>query len=87
MSDFMKQDIFFFVTTVAVILLTAVLFILLIYLISISRKVNYIANKAKKETDLIVDDLTQLRQNIRAEGMKLKHFVGFFAGLFKKRKK
>jgi predicted Holliday junction resolvase-like endonuclease len=86
MTEFMKMDIFFFVTTVAVILLTLLLAILIIYIIKISKDVKYISQKAKTETDLISQDLSDLRENIKNNGSKLKYFVSFFNNLGKKKK-
>ncbi len=86
MSEFLKQDIFFFVTTIAVGILTLLLAILIIYIIKISKDVKYISNKAKTETDLISNDLSELRQNVKDKGAKLKYFISFFNNLGKKRK-
>ena len=86
MNDFLKQDIFFFVTTIAVVVLAILLAILIIYIIKISKDVKYISNKAKTETDLISNDLSELRQNVKDKGAKLKYFISFFNNLGKKRK-
>jgi hypothetical protein len=87
MNDLLKQDIFFFVATIAVVILSILLAILVIYIIRISRKVNYIADKAKQETDLLSTELTELRRNIRSSGLKLKHFIGFFGKITGRSKK
>lgn len=55
MDDLIKSDIFFFVTTLAIIIVTALLVTLLIYAIAIFRKV-------KKETDEIVNDVSVFRR-------------------------
>jgi hypothetical protein len=77
MNDFLKQDIFFFVTTVAVLVVMFLLGVFLIYLIRAVRTANYIMDKVKKETDIITTELGELRQNIRKEGVKLRHFAKF----------
>jgi hypothetical protein len=87
MNDILKQDIFFFVATIAVVILTILLAVLVVYIIRISRKVNYIADKAKQETDLLSGELTELRRNIRSSGFKLKHFTGFFGKIMGRSKK
>ena len=86
MTDFLKQDIFFFVTTLAVVFLTILISVLIIYIIKISQDVKYISNKAKSEADLISQDLSDLRQNVKDKGAKLKYFVSFFNNLRKKGK-
>lgn len=86
MNDFLKQDIFFFVTTVAVFILTILAAILIIYIIKISKDIKYITKKAKDEAELISQDLSELRENLKDKGSKLKHFISFFNNLSKKRK-
>ena len=85
MNDFMKQDIFFFVTTIAVVLLTLLLAILMIYIIKITRDVKYILQKAKTEADLISQDLSDLRRNM-STGFKIKYLFNFFNNLRKSHK-
>ncbi len=85
MTDFMKQDIFFFVTTVAVVILTILIGILVAYVIRIIRKIDYITDKAKQQTDLISEDLGELRQNIKEGGFKIKHLGNFLWNLGKRK--
>jgi predicted Holliday junction resolvase-like endonuclease len=87
MNNFAKMDIFFFVTTIAVVILTVLLAILIIYIIKISNDIKYISRKAKNEADFIAQDLSELRQNVRGGGAKLKYFLSFFSNLYKKNKK
>jgi len=85
-NDFMKQDIFFFVTTIVTVLLGILLAVLMLYIIRIAKDVKYITKKAKDEAELISEDLSELRHNVKAEGAKLKFFMSFFNNLTKKRK-
>lgn len=55
MSNLVQSDIFFFVTTLAIIIVTALLVALLIYVLGIFRKI-------KKETDEIVKDVSLFRR-------------------------
>ena len=82
MTDFMKQDIFFFVTTIAVVILTLLLAILIVYIIKITKDVKYISQKAKTEADLLSQDLSDLRRNM-STGFKIKHLFNFFNNLRK----
>lgn len=86
MTDFLKQDIFFFVTTVAVGVIVILLSILLVYAIRFVRTASYVMDKIKSETDIITSELAELRANIRKEGVKLKHFAKFAGAFTKKRK-
>lgn len=85
MTEFVKMDVFFFVATIAVVVLALLLAILIIYIIKISRDVKYISQKAKSEADLISQDLSDLRENVRDNGAKLKYFASFFSNLGKKK--
>jgi len=87
MTEFYKMDVFFFVTTIAVIILTLLLGVLIVYIIKISRDIKYISYKAKNEADLISHDLSDLRQNVKDKGAKMKYFLSFFNNLRNKSKK
>ncbi len=86
MNEFAKMDIFFVITSLAVVLLGILLAVLAVYLIKISRDVKYITQRAKSEADLISQDLSDLRQNVKDKGAKLKFFANFFNNLSKKKK-
>lgn len=85
MDNFVKMDVFFFVATVAVVILALLLAVLIIYIIKISRDVKYISHKAKSEADLIAQDLSDLRENVKNKGAKFKYFWSFFNNLRKKK--
>jgi diacylglycerol kinase len=87
MSDFAKMDIFFVVTTAAVAVLAILLAVAMVYIIKISRDIKYISQKARGGADLISQDLSELRQNVKDGGAKLKFFASFFNNLGKKSKK
>ena len=78
METIMKSEIFFFITSIAVVILTILIGIIAAYLIRILRNVDDISAKAKEEAALIKEDVADLRQNIRDEGIKVKSFVSFF---------
>ncbi len=82
----MKSDIFFFITSIAVVILTMLLVVAIAYTIRILRNLDDISAKAKDEVGLIKEDISELRQNIKTEGTKIKHFANFFNKL-KGRKK
>ncbi|MBX4188068.1 MAG: hypothetical protein KW793_02945 [Candidatus Doudnabacteria bacterium] len=84
MDNFFQQDIFFFITTVSVIFLTLLLGVFLIYVIRIARTVDRILVRVREETDIITDELGELRKSIRKEGVKLKHFAKFVTNVKKK---
>lgn len=87
MDILIHADVFFFITSIAVIVVTAVLVVLLVYLVRIVRDVKYISRKAKTETDLLAEDVGDLRKGLRTEGMKFKFFTDFFSKIYKRNKK
>ncbi len=87
MSDFLKQDVFFFLTSILVVVLTIVMIVAGYYIIKITKAINYISQKAKKQSDLLAEDLSELRENVKNQGSKFKHFAKFFGGLYKRYKK
>jgi len=84
MENFIKQDVFFFVTTIAVIVFSGFIIVLMYYLIRISRKVDYITEKAKQEVNLLSGELGELRKSIRRTGVKVSHFSKFVSNVAKK---
>ncbi|MDE2311764.1 MAG: hypothetical protein KGJ93_01580, partial [Patescibacteria group bacterium] len=79
--------VFFFISSVGFALLTLVLVVALIYIIKILRDIKYISQKAKNEADILSGELSELRQNVREQGAKLKYFTSFFNSVYKKSKK
>ena len=65
----MKADIFFVVTTIAVLVLTGVVAWALMYLIKILRNVEDISETVKKETKKISQDIEGLRDHVRNNGI------------------
>jgi hypothetical protein len=86
MEDILKQDIFFFVTTISVIVFTILFGVILIYAVRIFYRIDFITKKAKLEVELFSSELAELRKNIKNSGFKLKHILDFFKHLSKKRK-
>lgn len=78
MEDFLKMDIFFAVTTVVVLGGGVLGLIALIYIIKILKSVDHIAENVSEESDSVRGDVAILREKIRNEGVKIKHFMDFF---------
>ena len=77
MTEFIKADVFFFVTTVAVALLAILFAVFMFYLIGIMRNVRDISAFAKDESKNIKEDIAELRTNIKREGLRFKHLADF----------
>ncbi len=90
MDSFLQMHVFFLVTTSAVIVLAVLVAIALYYFVRILRNVDRLSEAAAEESDLLRADIADLRNNVRSEGAKLKHFAEFgkkFAGRMTKQSK
>lgn len=85
MSEFLKMDIFFVVTTVVAVVVGVFLVIALYYLVRILKNVDHLAQNISTESDNVKEDLLLLRTRLREEGTKLKHFSDFFAGIARRK--
>lgn len=86
MNSFLKADIFFFVTTIAVVVFTAVLIVAAVYAIRILRNMEDISEKVKKEGGEIMDDVKELTGKIKNEGEEIVGDVDEFRKKIKKQK-
>jgi hypothetical protein len=86
MDTLIHADIFFFVTTIAVIVVGAALTVALISLVKVLSDVKKITEEVRDETALFREDLRNLRDDARREGFKLKHIVDFMTGWIRRRK-
>lgn len=72
MSELVHADIFFFVTTIAVVILTIGLALFLYYAIRILRDVQAVTKKIRRAGDTLERDFGELRTNLRREGLRTK---------------
>lgn len=78
MDDFLQMDIFFVTTTGAVVVVAVLLALALYYVVRILRSVDRVMKNVSEESVLVRTDIAELRANVRAEGMKWKHWAQFF---------
>jgi predicted PurR-regulated permease PerM len=81
MDKLVHADIFFFITTCAIVLLTIIFAIALVYGIFIAKNLHYIVKKIKEESDNISGDIAHARQKIREQGIKMASYVEFLKSL------
>jgi len=86
MDTLIHADVFFFVTTIAVVVVGAAFTVALIYLVKILSDIRKISAHVNEETILFRKDLGDLRTEVRADGFKIKYFIDFFTGLFGRKK-
>lgn len=75
MEAVLKSDVFFLITSAAVVVLSAVLLVALYYLIKILRDVKEISRTVKKESELIVRDVDAVRRSIKKKGKQVSSFI------------
>lgn len=75
----MKADIFFFVTTVAIVVLSVVALIALIYLIIILRNLKDFSRRAKEEGMAVLDDVTSVRHFVKEKSHTIASLFGLLS--------
>jgi len=86
MDTLIHADVFFFVTTVMIVIVGIAFTIALIYLATVLSDIKEISKQVKEETILFREDIGNLRSDIRQEGFRVERFLMFFRNLFKKNK-
>ena len=77
MDEFLKMDVFFFVTTVAVIVLAFFSAFVLWRLQRVLKNIEHISEQASIESDLIRQDLSDMRGDIRRGKGRVRSLFGF----------
>ncbi|MDQ5911950.1 MAG: hypothetical protein QG568_163 [Patescibacteria group bacterium] len=80
MDTLIQADIFFFITSIAVIVLTLLLVVLVAYGVKIARTISSIANTIKEESENVIEDIADLRGKVKEEGVKVSAFWKFVTG-------
>jgi hypothetical protein len=82
MESIAKADIFFFVTTIFVVLLAIALIIVTVYVIKILQDLKDISEIVKSETLHIAGDVEQLRADVKRNGFNFPSILRFFRNVF-----
>ena len=83
-TSLIHADVFFFVTTIAVVFVAILLVAALIYLIMILNRIKSIAEQVRDETILFRQDIHGLRESIQKEGFRMKSLFDFGYNFFKR---
>jgi ABC-type siderophore export system fused ATPase/permease subunit len=75
-------DVFFFITTIVLVLVSIGVLIALYYVIRILKNARDISDKIKSESTEVISDVKALRLAIKDEGVKWKHVAGLARGFF-----
>ena len=77
MNDILHANIFFFITSVAVIVLTILIIVALYYIIGILRNARDISEQVRRGGEALADDLVELRSSIKKKGLGLGTIMKF----------
>lgn len=77
MTDFAKMDIFFVVTTVAVLLVCGLIAVALIRVLRILKNVEKVSDMVSEESVRLKSDIADLRTTVKVEGFKWKSIAKF----------
>lgn len=89
MNTLIHADIFFFVTTIAVVLIASLFIVVIIYIVRILSDFRYISGVVRKETDLLAEDIEEIRDEVKRKGVFSGLYAiisGLFSGLDKRSK-
>lgn len=87
MDTLMKADIFFFVTTIVVVVSGTLGIVITLYILPILKNIWEITERIKQETHEIADDIDTFRDSIKEKAGTVGSIVDVVGGLFGKRKK
>ena len=80
MDDFFKMDVFFAVTTFVVVVWGILGAVLIFAIVRVLRHIERLAKIAADKAEDIGDDIDDLRESVREEGVRMKHIFQFFTG-------
>ena len=83
MDIVLQTNIFFYITSIAVIVVTVLLVVALFYLIAIIRNVKEISDRLRKGTEILSEDIGEFRDNVKRDGMRFMHVVRFIGKAFR----
>lgn len=81
MDNISLVEIFFVITGIAVIIITVLLGIGLLYVIMFVRAAKQVARTAQKATEMVSEDLADFSKNIREKGFSFNSLFSFVKSL------
>jgi formate-dependent nitrite reductase membrane component NrfD len=83
MAEIAKSDLFFFITTMAVIVLSITILVLLVYVFIIIRDIKSVVHRVKEESDGVLGDIRDLRLKIKESSGVASYTAAVFSFLKK----
>lgn len=87
METLIHADIFFFITSIFVALLTVGCAVALYFIIPILKDMRHLSQIAREEGNKLAGDIDALRGAVKEEGMRVKSIFDYFLDLFIRRRK
>lgn len=87
MENIIHADIFFFIASIAVIVFTICLIIIMFYVARILNDMKHISKTMSQEGDKLLNDIDNMREKVKEEGTKVMTIADFFLNLFVRRHK
>lgn len=84
MNEFLKMDIFFIITTIAVVMLVILGVVVFLKVSRILGHIEHVSEQVSLESDSIRNDLVEVRRDIREGKGRLKSLFNFFGKVVKK---
>lgn len=81
-SSIIHADIFFYITSISVVVVTIMLIVLFYYVVRIVRNIEHTSEKIKEEGDNILEDISMIRESIEDQGSKFAGVLKFIFGSF-----
>lgn len=82
MDTLVQADVFFFITSIAIGLITIAVLMALFLLIQILRDVRYTTKRIREEADRIISDVEGLREFVKKEGKRAFNIKELVSGVF-----
>lgn len=79
-TTIIHADIFFYITTIIVIILGFLFSLILLYIVSIARRFSKIAKRLERESEHLAGDIAHIRHTIREEASKVTGLWKFLTG-------
>jgi hypothetical protein len=87
MGELIHADIFFMVTTAALVIVTIIAVIALVYAVAILKDIKYVSKRIKTESDEVIEDIHVLRTSIKEHGFKISVLTSLFSKFFLRKRK
>lgn len=87
MDTILKADIFFFISSIATVIITLILCVVGYYVILIARDAKYISTKLRNATDDLEEKFQEIREQVSEEGKRAKYIIDFFLARFMGKRK